>query len=600
MRTHRFTFCLPLITLLLAGCGAGSGPQESDADRVWRVGVERQLPPVAFADGSRVRGLAVEMIEVVANAQGHQIELRTADTAELRRLLEVGEIDVIPHMPVSSALESRFHLTLPYWETEDAFFVNQRAGAPPCPLRSPEHAPLGRLIVLEDDPSLEWAATEAFETLPRASVLEALFSLEAGEAGCAALPKQSASILIERLGYDAIQPLRRRVKEYDRSLAFAVRQDDGELQEILEEGLIIATATDQYAGIYNRWDGWRSDVEWPRWLAWALAPLGLLLVWTWSLRRTVAKRTEELQAEMLERQRLEARVQQTRKMESLGVLAGGIAHDFNNLLMGVLGNASLAMHQVPEDSPVRQRLDEIRVAGRRAAELCGQMLAYSGKGRFVLEPIDLGGFLGKKREALEALLGADARLLIHIDQGLPKLRGDGAQLLQMLSQLVLNASEALEDKPGTVSVRARAESVTEAFENPHLGEICRPGDYLILEITDDGVGMDASTKARVFEPFFSTKFTGRGLGLAAVLGIVRSHSGHIDVASEPGNGTTVMILLPALAAPEEGDEAMSAQDAPPAAAVRGAVPSTAATSAAPRLDEVGAPVEEMAVHVQEG
>ncbi|MEO1369625.1 MAG: transporter substrate-binding domain-containing protein, partial [Acidobacteriota bacterium] len=369
----------------MSGCGADDPRHETGGERVWRVGVERQLPPVAFVDGRQVRGMAVEMIEAVADAQGYEVELRTADTAELLRLLETGEIDIIPHLSVSTASESRFSLTLPYWETEDAIFVNQHAGAPPCPLLVSESAAPGRLIVLADDPSSEWADGEGHATLPRTSVMEALFSLEAGEAGCAALPKQSAAILIERLGYtDTIQPLRRRVKEYDRSVAFAVRQDDEELQEILEGGMIIVTATDRFADIYTRWDGWRRDITWPRWVAWSLAPLALLLVWTWSLRRTVAKRTEELQAEMLERQRLEARVQQTRKMESLGVLAGGIAHDFNNLLMGVLGNASLAMHQVPEDSPVRQRLDEIRVAGRRAADLCGQMLAYSGKGRFVL------------------------------------------------------------------------------------------------------------------------------------------------------------------------------------------------------------------------
>ncbi|MEO1086073.1 MAG: ATP-binding protein, partial [Acidobacteriota bacterium] len=271
----------------------------------------------------------------------------------------------------------------------------------------------------------------------------------------------------------------------------------------------------------------------------------------------------------------------------------GIAHDFNNLLMGVLGNASLAMHQVPEDSPVRQRLDEIRVAGRRAADLCGQMLAYSGKGRFVLEPIELASFLGEKRADLEALLGADARFTLELDRELPRLRGDRAQLLQMLSQLVINASEALDGKPGAVTLRARGESLGQSLENPHLGEVCSPGHYLVLEVCDDGVGMDAATKARIFEPFFSTKFTGRGLGLAAVLGIVRSHRGHIDVTSRPGAGTTVKVMLPAEAVEPASDVTPDASDVVPASVASAAVSSAAAAGG-------GGPMgEEMAVHAQD-
>ena len=549
---QRMTLMLALLAVALAACGSGEKRRElGERERVWRVGVERQLPPVSFVDGQRVRGLAVEMIEAVADVQGYGVELRVGESAELRAALESGEIDVIAHMPISDALEARFNLTLPHWFTEDAIFFNARRGAPGCPIGDARYAS-ERVIVLEDDPSLEWASGRGLETLVRASVLEALLALDAGEAGCAVLPNDSATILVDRLGYDEKKIEKRpggRVRDYDRTLAFAVRLDEAALQEELEEGLQILSTTDRYRDIFERWDGWRGDVQWPRWLLWALAPVALLVIWTWSLRRTVARRTAELKAEMLERERLERRIQQSRKMESLGVLAGGIAHDFNNLLMGVLGNASLALMQMPEDSPLRPRLDEIRKAGRRAADLCGQMLAYSGKGRFVLEPVDLADFLRQKERDLVGALGPGVRLDLSLARHLPEIHGDRSQLMQMLGQLVGNAAEAIEERGGAagvgnVTLRVSEKHVGQPFENAHLGVLCPPGDYVELVVEDDGAGMDEATLARIFEPFFSTKFTGRGLGLAAVLGIVRAHRGAIEVSSAVGGGTRIEVLLP--------------------------------------------------------
>jgi PAS domain S-box-containing protein len=251
------------------------------------------------------------------------------------------------------------------------------------------------------------------------------------------------------------------------------------------------------------------------------------------------KRAEE------EQRRLEEKLRQTQKLESLGVLAGGVAHDFNNLLTAILGYASLAQQEAPPGSPQQSYLDEVLQAGRRAAELCQQMLAYAGRGRFVVGPVDLSRLI----EDLSPLLGASlpklAVLSFQLAPGLPPVEGDAAQLRQVVLNLLLNAAEAVGEGAGAVTVRTRlvrhdAADPGAAFQGAELHD----GEYVALEVADTGCGMDGATRQRAFEPFFTTKFTGRGLGLAAVLGIVRSHRGGVRIESEPGRGTTVRVLLP--------------------------------------------------------
>ena len=245
----------------------------------------------------------------------------------------------------------------------------------------------------------------------------------------------------------------------------------------------------------------------------------------------------------------EEQMRNAQKLESLGVLAGGIAHDFNNLLVGVLGNASLALTELPDDSPARQFVKDVETSAQRAAELTRQMLAYSGRGKFVVESLSLSQVVREMTQLLGRVISKRARLSLHLREDLPPIVGDATQVRQVVMNLITNASDALLGEPGLVTARTgTVHADARLLASTYLNEELPAGEYVYLEVTDSGVGMDTATRARIFEPFFTTKFTGRGLGLAAVLGIVRSHKGAIDVTSEPGCGTTFRVLFPASAA----------------------------------------------------
>ncbi len=255
---------------------------------------------------------------------------------------------------------------------------------------------------------------------------------------------------------------------------------------------------------------------------------------------TERKRAEE------ERRKLEAQIQHAQKLESLGLLAGGIAHDFNNLLTAILGHADLALTEMSIESPGRASLAEIAKAAHRAADLCKQMLAYAGKGRFVVEPINLTRLVEEMTHMLEISISKKATIQYHSEPKLPAIDADATQIRQVIMNLIVNASEALGDRPGVISVSTGVTDCDPKYlAGTYLGEQLREGRYVFLEVADTGCGMDRETVGRIFDPFFSTKFAGRGLGLAAVLGIVRGHKGAIKVYSEPHRGTTFRILFPA-------------------------------------------------------
>ena len=246
------------------------------------------------------------------------------------------------------------------------------------------------------------------------------------------------------------------------------------------------------------------------------------------------------------RLQMERQMQQTQKLESLGVLAGGIAHDFNNLLTIILGNASLALDEMPSLSPARDSLKAIEATSLRAAELCRQMLAYSGKGRFVIENIRMNDLIGEMISLLKASISKKAILNLNLKEPLPPLRGDPSQIRQVLMNLVFNASEAIGEHGGVITISTgMMECSNEDISEIYLDDNLTEGLYVWLEVSDTGCGMDHETQRRIFEPFFTTKFTGRGLGLSAVLGIVRGHKGALKVYSEPGRGTTIKVLFPA-------------------------------------------------------
>jgi PAS domain S-box-containing protein len=256
---------------------------------------------------------------------------------------------------------------------------------------------------------------------------------------------------------------------------------------------------------------------------------------------TFRKRAEE------QRQFLERRMQETQKLESLGVLAGGIAHDFNNLLVGVMANAELALSALQagaEAAIARQRIEDVRSAAQHAAELTNQMLAYSGRGRFDIRPISLTAIVREMSQLLGASISKKARVVYELSSELPAVQADVTQMRQVIMNLITNASDALEDRVGSIHVRTGTQYADDTLANLYGPVPLAAGHYAYLEVADDGCGMNDETRARLFEPFFTTRFTGRGLGLSAVQGIVRGHGGGITMQTALGQGTRIKVLLP--------------------------------------------------------
>lgn len=246
-----------------------------------------------------------------------------------------------------------------------------------------------------------------------------------------------------------------------------------------------------------------------------------------------------------ERDRLEERVRQAQKLESLGLLAGGIAHDFNNLLVGMLGNAELALDTLPRGSEERELVEQIHLASLRASDLVGQMLAYAGRVEPRREAVPLAPLIRELGDLLQASFPARTQITWTLPSGLHPVLGDASQLRQVVMNVVQNAAEAAAEGGG--HVRIGLEAVRLAASPPDLVTPTElsPGDYLVLEVADDGPGMDETVLSQMFDPFFSTKFAGRGLGLAAVLGIPNGHQGAMTVRSVKGQGTVFSIYLPA-------------------------------------------------------
>ena len=254
--------------------------------------------------------------------------------------------------------------------------------------------------------------------------------------------------------------------------------------------------------------------------------------------------TEKIKSER-EKKELEKQVQHAQKLESLGVLAGGIAHDFNNLLVGILGNAGIAAMKLGPESPAVDTIRKIETAAQRAAELTNQMLAYSGKGRFVVVPVDLNKLIEEMGHLLQAAVAKSAVIRYCFADGLPAIEVDSSQIRQIVMNLITNASDAVADTSGVVTITTGTmECDSDYLSETFLDENLTEGTYVFMEISDTGHGMDKETQAKIFDPFFTTKPTGRGLGMAAVLGIVRGHNGAIKLYSEPGKGTTFKVLFP--------------------------------------------------------
>jgi nitrogen-specific signal transduction histidine kinase len=253
-----------------------------------------------------------------------------------------------------------------------------------------------------------------------------------------------------------------------------------------------------------------------------------------------------------DRKRAEEKMRQAAKLESLGVLAGGIAHDFNNLLVGIMGSASLLEDHVAGDRAALELVTSLQLSSERAAKLTKQMLAYSGRGRFFVGPLDLSEQVRQIVALIQASIPKNVEMRLALAERPPAIEADASQIQQIVMNLVINAAEAIGSGGGWVAVSTAERTVDEGtVADFAAGGTLGPGHYVALTVADNGSGMDAETQSKIFDPFFTTKFTGRGLGLAAVSGIVRGHRGAIKVESAPGEGACFQVYLPAAAAPPE-------------------------------------------------
>jgi signal transduction histidine kinase/CheY-like chemotaxis protein len=343
-------------------------------------------------------------------------------------------------------------------------------------------------------------------------------------------------VAMERRAFALVRDGRR---EEAAAILFSAEYEEG--KSVYAAGMQALTAAIEERSSQER-QGHRQEV----WQAWTLAVVSaVLLLMAWVgvvglIRKHLAEHTwaEE------ERRLLEAKMQQAQKLESLGVLAGGIAHDFNNLLTTILGNSRVVLAELETGSPQRERIGRVCTAAEYAAELVDQILAYSGKPSVNLEPLDLSRLIADMGALLQTSVTGRCELRLECAGELPAVEADATQIRQVILNLVTNASEAAADGGAIVTLRTGVTQRSAADLRDCLGTETTPGQYVYLEVSDSGTGMDVATQARIFEPFFTKKSFGRGLGLAAVIGIVRAHRGALEVESHPGEGTRIRALFP--------------------------------------------------------
>lgn len=244
-------------------------------------------------------------------------------------------------------------------------------------------------------------------------------------------------------------------------------------------------------------------------------------------------------------QHLQQRLLIAEKMQSLGVMAMGMAHDYNNLLAAILGNASIVLRSMPPDSPTRNNAQQIEATTLRAIELTNQILAFSGHGRHVIEPIDLSQLIRQAESLITVSVPRTIDLIYDLPDSVPFVKGDPTQLRQAIINLVMNAADAVGEDAGKITVRVGSMECTAAqLEETCMSDIVKPGHFVFAEITDTGCGIPEGQQGKIFDPFFTTKIRGRGLGLSVALGITRSHEGTMTLHSTPDHGTCVRLMFP--------------------------------------------------------
>ena len=271
--------------------------------------------------------------------------------------------------------------------------------------------------------------------------------------------------------------------------------------------------------------------------------------------------TENRRAER-ERKEFELQMQQTQKLESLAVLAGGVAHDYNNLLQGIVGNAGLALMDLPHYSPVRDYIEGIRKSADHAAALTSQMLAFAGRGIFEITSVDISAMIKQMDHLLRAVISKKSVLIFDLQEKIPFIEADTTQIRQIVMNLVTNATEAIGDNEGVIKISTGGRLCDGDFLRSIRSDTELPeGEYIYLQVADTGSGMNEETLRTVFDPFFSTKFTGRGLGMAVVYGIMKRHNGAVKIETKIGSGTCITFYFPRITGSPEISPTASIQKA---------------------------------------
>lgn len=258
--------------------------------------------------------------------------------------------------------------------------------------------------------------------------------------------------------------------------------------------------------------------------------------------------------DITEHESMTRQIQHTQKIESLGILTGGIAHDFNNMLAGILGNAGLARMKQAPGSPAIEHIQNIELAAQRASELTNQLLAYTGKGKFVTQTVNINTLIEEMGYLLNTVISSNAIIRYNFTEDIPNIEGDLSQIRQVIMNLITNASDAISKRSGFINITTGSMYCDAAYlKSTYFMAELKEGDYVFIEVSDTGSGMDEDVLAKIFDPFFTTKPEGRGLGLAALLGIVRGHKGIVKVYSEPNRGTTFKVLFPVSTRPVKSE-----------------------------------------------
>lgn len=642
------------------------------------VGIDYDFPPFEFIDEKgQPAGYDVDLIRAVASVMNLEIQIRPGPWDQVKSDLEHGRIHVSTGMMRSEQRERFADFTRPHLKVFYSIFVRTNSAA----FQRVEELRNRVVIVGQDTQMHEHLLRLGFrdEIVTTKTEPDALRQLASGQGDAALLPQIQGILTARKNKLDNIRPVG--VPVLEREACLAVPKGNDGLRAKLDTGLAILNQTGEYERIYDKWFGSIKEDKVTfrqalRLTAFILVPAaliaGLILIWNRSLRRTVARRTEELRDAMakvhkseaflnrildriplmvfakdprndlrftiwnkaaeavtgLEKQevigktagevfspeiaegirttdervlarpneveileetrtwrtggprlmrthrvpvvddsnapvallgiseditdarRAEESMRQTQRLESLGVLAGGIAHDFNNVLTAIMGNLNLVFLQAEGQPALTLQLKDIEAAVLRAAKLSRQMLAYSGRGVFVVRPIDLNHLVGELSHLLEVSIPPKIRREYALAKDLPSIRADESQVQQVVMNLITNAAEAIGDAEGLIQISTQAVPLgEEEIARQYAGQGLTPGRFVMLQVRDTGCGITPEAMGKLFEPFFTTKVTGRGLGLSALRGIVKGHHGGIRVDSQVGKGTTFQVCFPECDAP---------------------------------------------------